>query len=80
MDVLRLAKGEKDKGHMLCVIDILSKYAIAVPITDTKSLIVATALRDDVLKHGWGRPTRFVLDGTSHFKAEVELFYPSVTI
>ena len=72
MDVLHLAKGEKDEGHLLCVIDIFSRYAIAVPIPNTKSLTVATALRDDVLKHGWGRPTRFVFDGASYFKAEVE--------
>ena len=71
MDILHLAKGEKDAGYMLCIIDVYSRYAIAVPIPDTKSLTVATALRDDVLKHGWGRPTRFVLDGASYFKAEV---------
>ena len=72
MDVLHLAKGEKDEGYLLCVIDVFSRYAITVPIPNTKSLTVATALRDDVLKHGWGRPTRFILDGASYFKAEVE--------
>ena len=60
-----MAKGEDDAGYVLCVIDAYLRYAIAVPIPDTKSLTVATALRDDVLKHGWGSPTRFVLDGAS---------------
>ena len=74
MDILHLAKeenGGKDAGYVLCVIDIYSRYAIVEPIPDTKSLTVATALRDNVLKHGWGRPSRFVLDGASYFKAEV---------
>ena len=48
-----------------------SQYAIVTPIADTKSLTIATALRDDVLKHGWARPSKFVIDGASYFKAEV---------
>ena len=39
-------------------------------IPDAKSLSVATALRDDVPMHGWGQPTRSVLDGAWRFNAE----------
>ena len=28
-------------------------------------------LRDDILKHGWGRPDEWVFDGASYFGAEV---------
>ena len=73
MDVLHLAKGEgkEDEGLVLCCFDAFSRYAIVTPIADTKSLTIATALRDEVLKHGWGRPSKFVIDGASYFKAEV---------
>ena len=71
MDVLHLAKGEEHEGLVLCCIDAFSRYAIVTPIADTKSLTIATALRDEVLKHGWGRPSKFVIDGASYFKAEV---------
>ena len=74
MDVLHLAAGEGDDGDqglVLCCIDAFSRYAIVTPIADTKSLTIATALRDEVLKHGWGRPSKFVIDGASYFKAEV---------
>ena len=57
---------------MLFVIDVISRCAIAMSIPDTKSLRVATALRADVPKHGWGQPTRFVLDGAWYFKAKQE--------
>ena len=38
---------------------------------DLKSVTVATALRDDILKHGWGRPDEWVFDGASYFGAEI---------
>ena len=41
-------------------------------LPDLKSETVARALRDDVLKHGWGRPEQWVCDGASYFKAEVK--------
>ena len=40
-------------------------------VPDLKSDTVARALRDDILKHGWGRPEEWVFDGASYFKAEV---------
>ena len=67
MDVLHLAKGEEHEGLVLCCIDTFSRYDIVTPIADTKSLTMPTALRDEVLKHGWGRPAKFV----SYFKAKV---------
>ena len=71
MDIPHLAtKGETDAGYVLRVIDVYSRCAIAMPISDTKSLTVATAPRDDLPTHRWRRPTRFVLDGAWYFKAE----------
>ena len=69
--MLHLAKGKEHEGLVLCCIDTFSRYAIVTLIADTKSLTIATAIRDQVLKHGWGRPETFVLDGASYFKAEV---------
>ena len=71
MDVLHLARGEEHEGLVMCCIDAFSRYASATPIADIKSLTIATTLRDEVLKHGWGRPAKFVIDGASYFKAEV---------
>ena len=34
-------------------------------------MTIATALRDDILKHRWGRPDKWVFDGASYFGAEV---------
>ena len=56
---------------MLMVIDVFSRYATGVPLKDLKSETIAAALRDDVLKHGWGKPEEMVYDGASYFKAEV---------
>ena len=71
MDILHLAKGSDCEGYMLIVIDVFSRYAMGVVLKDLKSVTVATALRDDILKHGWGRPDEWVFDGASYFGAEV---------
>ena len=34
-------------------------------------MTIATALRDDILKHRWGRPDKWVFDGASYFGAKV---------
>ena len=65
MDILHLSKDTDCGGYMLIVIDVFSRYAVGVILKDLKSLIVATALRDDILKHGWGRPDEWVFDGHS---------------
>ena len=72
MDVLHLAKGTKCAGYMLIIIDVFSRFAVGVILPDLKSETIARALRDDVLKHGWGRPDQWVCDGASYFKAEVK--------
>ena len=56
MDVLHLAKGTKCAGYMFIVIGVFSRFAVGVILSDLKSETVARALRNDVLKHGWGRP------------------------
>ena len=71
MDILHLAKGSDCEGYMLIVIDVFSRYAVGVVLKDLKSVTVATALRDDILKHGWGRPGEWVFDGASYSGAEV---------
>ena len=71
MDILHLSKDTDCGGYMLIVIDVFSRYAVGVILKDLKSLTVATALRDDILKHGWGRPDEWVFDGASYFGAEV---------
>ena len=50
---------------MLIVIDVFSRYAMGVVLKDLKSVTFATALRGDILKHGWGRLDEWVFDGTS---------------
>ena len=72
MDVLHLAKSTKCARYMLIVIDVFSRFAVGVILSDLKSETVARALRDDVLKHGWGRPDQWVCDGASDFKAELK--------
>ena len=72
MDVLHLAKSTKCAGYMLIVIDVFSRFAVGVILPGLKSETVARALRDDMLKHGWGRPDQWVCDGASYFKAEVK--------
>ena len=72
MGVLHLVKGTKCSGYMLIVIDTFSRFAVGVTLSDLKSETVARALRDDVLKHGWGRPEQWVCGGASYFKAEVK--------
>ena len=72
MDILHLAKDTKCSGYMLIVIDVFSRYAMGTIIPDTKSETVAKALRDDILKHAWGRPDLWVCDGASYFNAEVK--------
>lgn len=71
-DILHLAKDTKYNGYMLIVIDVFSRYAMGTIIPDTKSETVARALRDDILKHAWGRPDLWVCDGASYFNAEVK--------
>ena len=71
MDILHLSKDTDCAGYMLIVIDVFSRYAVGVILKDLKSLTVATALRDDILKHGWGRPDEWIFDGASYFGAEV---------
>ena len=56
MDVLHLAKGTKCARYTVRVIDAFSRFAVGVILPDLKSETVARALRDDVLKLGWGRP------------------------
>ena len=69
MDVLHLAKGTKCTGYMLMFIDIFSRFAVSVILSE----IVARALRDDVLKHGWDRPEQSVCDGASYPPLGVEV-------
>ena len=71
MDILRLAKDAKCSGYMIIVIDVFFGCAIRTLVPDLKSETVASALRDDILVHGWGRPEGWVFDGASYFKAEV---------
>ena len=52
---------------MLILIDVFSRYAMGVIVPDLKSLTIATALRDDILKHAWGKPEKWVTDGASYF-------------
>ena len=64
---------------------VFSHYAMCVIVPDLKSTTIATiplptllrkdtattaALRDDILKHAWDRPEKWVCDGASYFKAE----------
>ena len=71
MDVLHLDKGSDNEGYMLIVIDVFSRYAMGLVLKDLKSVTIATTLRDDLLKHGWGRPGEWVFNGAVYFGAEV---------
>ena len=70
MDVLHMAKDTDCSGYVLIVIGVFSRYAMGVIVPDLKSTTIATALRDGILKHAWGRPEKWVCDGASYFKAE----------
>jgi hypothetical protein len=71
MDIVHMPNVNGYK-YMLTVVDVFSKYGAAVPLTDITSTAVITALAQDVLVHGYGRPKYWVVDGGSEFQDVME--------
>ena len=56
-------------NYLLTVMDVFSKYAFTVPLTEATAVAVTAAVVHHVTPHGVGRPPYWVLDGGSEFKS-----------
>ena len=67
MDLIHMANAN-GMNYILTVINVFSKYAFCVSLSEAAAAAVTTALVHHVVPHGMGRPTYWVLDGSSEFK------------
>lgn len=67
MDIVHMPEVNGYK-YLLTVVDVFSKYGAAVPLTEITATAVLTALVQEVLSHGYGRPKYWVVDGGSEFQ------------
>ena len=65
-DMQLLSKYNKVIRFSLCVIDIFSKYAWAVPLKDKKGVSIATAF-ESILKQSKRKPNKIWVDQSSEF-------------
>ena len=70
MDILHMSESDGYK-YLLTVVDVYSRYGIAVPLKDISARTVSEAVRDHISPCGFGRPPRWLTDGGSEFKAEM---------
>ena len=72
IDVIHM-KLEEGHKYVLTLCDVYSRWGtcMAIPLTNIKAETIATALRLQAIPGGLGRPTTFLVDGGSEFKAEV---------
>lgn len=71
MDIVHMPEVNGYK-YLLTVIDVFTKYGAAVPLTDITSTTVLTALVQEVLCHGYGRPKYWIVYGGSEFQDVLE--------
>ena len=67
MDLIEIASANGYK-YILTAMDVFSKYAFAVPLTEATAVAVTEAVVHHIAPHGVGRPPYWVLDGGSEFK------------
>ena len=63
---------ESEEGHkfVLTVIDVFTRYGIAIPLTDKSTKTVANAYIDHVISH-YGNPASIVTDNGQEFLGEI---------
>ena len=71
MDVIHLKEAEGFK-YVLTMVDIFSRWAIAIPLINTKASTVTKAIRRHAIPQGMGRPKEFLIDGGSEFKGHLQ--------
>ena len=71
MDVIHMQDVEGYR-YVLVIECIYSRWAMAIPMKNVKAATVCQALRRLAIPAGLGRPTEFLIDGGSEFKAEVQ--------
>jgi hypothetical protein len=71
MDIVHMPN-VNDYKYMLTVVDVFTKYGAAVPLTEITATAVITALAQEVLVHGYGRPKYWIVDGGSEFQDVME--------
>ena len=71
MDVIHMQEVEGYK-YVLVIECIYSRWAMAIPLKNIKAATVCQALRRLAIPAGLGRPTEFLIDGGSEFKAQVQ--------
>ena len=67
MDLIHMANAN-GMNYILTVMDVFSKYAFCVALSEATAVAVTEALVHHVVPHGLGRPPYWVLDGGSEFK------------
>jgi hypothetical protein len=71
MDILHM---EEVNGYkfLLTVIDVHSRYGMAIPLEEITAAAVQRAVEDWVVPGGFGRCRKWLIDGGSEFKGEME--------
>ena len=70
IDVIHM-KLEEGHKYVLTLCDVYSRWGMAIPLTNIRADTIAKALKRQAIPGGLGRPTTFLADGGSEFKAEV---------
>ena len=60
-DMLLISKYNKGMRHLLCAIDLLSKYAFVVPLKDEKGATIANAFQS-ILDNSKRKPNKICVD------------------
>ena len=71
MDVVHMREAEGYR-YALTLIDVFSRWAMAIPLQNIKSKTVTDALRRHAIPGGMGRAHEFLLDGGSEFKGHLQ--------
>lgn len=71
MDVIHLKEAEGFK-YILTLVDVFSRWGMAIPLVNIKAKSVTTALRRHAIPAGMGRPKEFLVDGGSEFKSHLQ--------
>lgn len=68
MDLLQFPKSTKNNILALVVVDHFSKFLIAIPLKDKRSIIVATAVKQKILPQLLRLPNRIMTDNGPEFR------------
>ena len=71
MDIIHMKECEGYK-YVLTLVDIFSRWGVAIPLQNIKASSVVKALRRHAIPAGMGRPNEFLIDGGSEFKGEMQ--------